>query len=253
MQPFKNILIIVNDENTPALTEAATLARNTGARLTVATVVEKLSDYLPTAVKSASIQSLSENLIAARTEQLARMAAPLKDEGLQISVRVLSGTPFLEIIREVLRADHDLVMITPYEKGALRPLAFGSTILHLMRKCPCPVWAVKSPQGRFSRIMAAVDPVPADAERNSLNFKIMDIAAALARIEGAELHIWHTWVLYGEHLLKGPWFNLSSSEINRLRGETRKEHQQYLSDLLRNYDLTDVNHPSTFPKVTRQC
>ena len=34
----------------------------------------------------------------------------------------------------------------------------GSTSLHVMRKCPCPVWVMKPAQGkRFARILAAVD------------------------------------------------------------------------------------------------
>jgi universal stress protein E len=69
------------------------------------------------------------------------------------------GTPFMEIIREVLRKKHDLVIMTAEGSAGLRERLFGSTSMHLMRKCPCPVWVMRSnKQKRYARILAAVDP-----------------------------------------------------------------------------------------------
>ena len=45
---------------------------------------------------------------------------------------------FLEIIREVLRNGHDLV-IKAAESGGLLDRVFGSNDMHLLRKCMCPV------------------------------------------------------------------------------------------------------------------
>ena len=42
---------------------------------------------------------------------------------------MLRGTPFLEIIREVLRNRHDVVMITAEDDGSLKRMLFGSTTM----------------------------------------------------------------------------------------------------------------------------
>jgi len=57
---------------------------------------------------------------------------------LRVEVRVLMGTPFLEIVRAVLRDGHDLVIKDT--EGRAAGTLFGSTALHLLRKCPVPVW-----------------------------------------------------------------------------------------------------------------
>lgn len=91
---------------------------------------------------------------------------------MQIRTKVLVGTPFLEIIREVLRSRHDLVVKAA--EGGRRALLFGNTDLHLLRKCPCPVW-IDNPghHARYARILAAVDPDPFDERRNVLNLFVL--------------------------------------------------------------------------------
>lgn len=249
MQPFKNILVIVHDETTAALNEAVILVRGTNAKLTVASVIEsKLGDSAQM-MGAISESSLLENIIAARTEALEQIAAPIREEGIQVSVKIMLGTPFIEIIREVLREGYDLLMITPDEESVPRSLIFGSTIMHLMRKAPCPVWAIKPTHtGRFARIMAAVDPSTPDTERNALNAKILNVAISLSRMERSELHIVHTWRLYGESILRGPRFKLSAGEINQMLRETRQAHRMQLQELLSNHNLRDVDYHVHLPK-----
>ena len=86
---------------------------------------------------------------------------------------------------------------------------FGSDDMHLMRKCPCPVWMIK-PQAEksYRRILAAVDAgddyPPAElATRHVLNLQILEMASSLALSEFAELHVAHAWVAIGERLMRG--------------------------------------------------
>ena len=85
-----------------------------------------------------------------------------------VTAKVLIGTPYLEIIREVLRNKHDLVMKTAMGIGRLGELLFGSTATHLMRKCPRPVWVIKPGHHKKSGIKAAIDPDSFDEVRNTL-------------------------------------------------------------------------------------
>ena len=53
-------------------------------------------------------------------KKLEELIEPIKKEGVNVSVTILWGTPWLEIIREVLRNHHDLVMVTPRKKTKLK-------------------------------------------------------------------------------------------------------------------------------------
>src|SRR5262249_5741204 len=90
--------------------------------------------------------------------------------GLAVSTEVLRSRRHIEMVREVLRGGHDL-MIKEAEPN--ENVLFGSTDMHLLRTCPCPVWLVKPDQGDppFSKILAAVDPAPPPDETDLLHIK----------------------------------------------------------------------------------
>ena len=82
--------------------------------------------------------------------------------------------------------------------------------MRLLRKCPCPVWIMKSNEKlKYQRIFAAVDVEDADnnAERiTSLNRQILEMASSLALSESSELHIVHAWTAWFESWLDPPPF-----------------------------------------------
>jgi nucleotide-binding universal stress UspA family protein len=164
----------------------------------------------------------------------------VRQSGLQVDRKILYGIPFLEIIREVLRHGHDLVMATARGRSNLKERFFGSTTLHLMRKCPCPVWVVKASQPKWhTRILAAVDPNPHDKERQALNVKIMDLATSLARLEQRELVVVHAWTFPVERSLRGGHVGLSS-DVDRWVSDAREQHRQWLIGLLKPYALEEL-------------
>ncbi|MCB0162923.1 MAG: universal stress protein [Anaerolineae bacterium] len=186
--------------------------------------------------------SIQEYIIEEGHRDLKQSVAALRQAGVQVSSKVLSGTPFLEIIREVLRNKHDLVMIAAEGQSGLKKMLFGSTTMHLMRKCPCPVWVMKPSQPKqYSRILAAVDPTPLDEKRNALNMKIMDLATSLAQLEQSELHIVHAWALYREFGLTYGHIQIPKSELDKLIRETETMHGRWFSELLREYPLEKLN------------
>lgn len=115
MKRFKKILY-VNDgktESEGALERAVNLARTNRALLTVVEIQEDFPHDLIG-------QSATRDLLAVRklgvqecTERLENLIKPIKEEGVKATSKVLQGTHFLEIIREVLRNNHDLVMLSP--------------------------------------------------------------------------------------------------------------------------------------------
>ena len=103
MKRFKNILLLA-DQGTggsPILQKAAALAKNNRARLTVVDVIEELPRDIQKFIVVITPMELQKRVIQERQKQLECLVAPIRKEGLRVGVNELSGTPFLEIIRQV--------------------------------------------------------------------------------------------------------------------------------------------------------
>jgi nucleotide-binding universal stress UspA family protein len=208
------------------------------------TLRDSLSEWPPGAEMPVTEPAvvIRERIVEEESQRLEKWVDFIRRAGVHVSGKMLYGVPFLEIIREVLRNEHDLVMTTAEGWGVLREKLFGSTTMHLMRKCPCPVWVVKpSPPERYTRILAAVDPNPLDEERHAFNIKIMDLATSLARREQGELVIVHTWTFLVEGTLRSAHF-MQSSEVDKWVRDARDQHKHWLAGLLRPYALGDLKH-----------
>ena len=201
-----------------------------------------LSEWLHEAempVKEAAVV-IREHIVEEESQRLEQWVDFIRQSGVPVGGKMLYGTPFLEIIREVLRNEHDLVMTTAEGRGGLKERLFGSTTMHLMRKCPCPVWVIKPSQPEWhTRILAAVDPAPLDEEQYAVNIKIMDLATALARRQQSELVVVHTWTFPVEHSLRSGYVG-PSVEVDRWVDEARDLHRRRLIELLRPYPLQDL-------------
>jgi nucleotide-binding universal stress UspA family protein len=243
MKRFKNILLTAGGEGweKSSLQKAVTLAGNNHARLTVVDVLEELPRDLRILVTAIHLGDLQKLAVSERRKHLERLIAPFKRKGVRVTAGVLVGKPFLEIIRHVLRNKHDLVIKAAQEDAGLKTVVFGSTDMHLMRKCPCPVWIIR-PGNRVKTggIMAAVDPDPIDRKKNALNSKIMELAASLARMEEREFHAVHVWKLYTERMLVARG-GLSHEEVEKLARTVRAERQGWLGKLV------DTHAPGTPP------
>jgi nucleotide-binding universal stress UspA family protein len=183
---------------------------------------------------------IRERIVEDENQRLEQWVDFVRRSGVQVRGKMLYGMPFLAIIREVLRNEHDLVMTTAEDRGGLKEKLFGSPAMHLMRQCPCPVWVMKASQPEWcTRILAAVDPTPRDNEQYPFNMKIMVLATSLARREQCELVVVHTWTFPVERSLRSGHFG-SSSEVNRWVHEARDLHRLKLTKLLQPYALQDL-------------
>ncbi len=251
MKRFKNILLVFNERTASkaTLSQAIDLCKRNQARLTVIDVVQDLSREADLALPPDVLSSLRSHNFEIRQRDLEKLVEPIRQEGIEVATRVITGVPFLQIIREVLRYNHDLVIVTANGNGGLKEFVFGSTAMHLMRKSPCPVWVVKPDQlGHYARILAAVDPVPSDQQKTELAIKIMDLATSLALRHEAELHIVNTWTLPGESLLTYGRTRIPQSELETLLRQTENEHKDALDKLLAGYELEKLQHKIHFLK-----
>ena len=239
MDRFKNILMVYNP-NQQTLDRAVGLALENEARLTVVDVVRELvgeRHLKEPGLKPLDLQALVKKEF---DEQLKQFVSSVKHDGLRISTKVLVGPTFLEIIREVIRNKHDLVIMTAEGKDGLRERLFGSTSMHLMRECPCPVWVMKpTRRKRIERILAAVDPDPRDKTKTLLNETILELAVSLAEMETAELHVVHAWRLYGESSMKNSnW--LQTPKVSLYLKQEKAKQEKLLNSLVSKYPRENV-------------
>jgi nucleotide-binding universal stress UspA family protein len=241
MKSFKNVLLYVNGARRPGpvLRRAIAMAGRDAARVRIVDVVEPPSGLIRPLLRGTRFADLEKSLVAARRMELDQAAEETLDDGMPRSITVMTGTPFLEVIRAVRRGRHDLlVTMEPRKSGSAR---LGSTNLHLLRKCPAPVWILgRGRKRKVSRILAAVDPGEGREDRRELNRRILTRATTQALHHGAELHIVHAWHFYGEDQLRHGFGRTGKADVDRLVGETEQRYRTWLESRVDEYVHPDV-------------
>ncbi len=242
MKRFKNILFVSDnhERGQEAFERAAELALRNEAKLTVVGVVKVSTLDALIGHKTVSLGDLQQKLINERATQIEEAVSALDYADLIVSSKVLLGGGFVEIIQEVLHNEHDLVIKAAESWAGMNTTWFGSSDLHLMRKCPCPVWIVKPTRGhRYERILAAVDTDPIGKEQTGLNHLIMDLAASIAKKENSELHVVHAWDLQGDDWIAAR-AALSDQEIRSIKQDVHDQHQAAFDGLLADYETEGI-------------
>jgi nucleotide-binding universal stress UspA family protein len=225
VQRFKNILFVNEPGTAGTDTPRAVveLARRNKARLTLCDVAYELAR---------SFTQLRQSLEALRLGRLDALLEGVDTEGVEIEKVLLNGAPFVEIIRQVKRGGHDLV-IKNAEPGGLSESNFAADDMHLMRKCPSPLWIARSDRfGSYESVLAAVDVDPDIPTNEELNRLILDLSISLARRNGCALHIAHACWVHNETLMLG---------LDRNTGDALEavleERETLLTDLLAQRDI----------------
>jgi len=241
MKRFRNILCVVAPEagGKSALKRAVTLAENNQAELMVVNVTERVTAGIGMPEGGPVSADLQAAIVTAQEQELNALIEPYRQR-VKVQARVLVGTPFLEIIREILRNGHDLVIKTAENQDWQNRL-FGSDDMHLLRKCPCPLWVMRPEErSNYRRIMAAVDfdPWQEEAGESDLNRLILELAGSLALSDFAELHVVHAWEPVTESMVRVFSSDLSEEQIAANVDHERRDQQIQLEQLtgrLRNW------------------
>lgn len=200
MRRFRKILVgvdlswcdrFVSDElsepNKEAVRQAMWLAR-----LNTATV-----DFLFSIELSARTQELitecgteESNVLDEAKEQLAFLVENARKEGIKAQGHVVIGRSWVELIRQVLRNQNDLVLVGTHHRSSFQDFFLGSTGIKLLRKCPCPVW-ITQPWNKPS-----LDSILVAHDLRSVGDLAMQLGCSMASLQEAQLHVVHA----AEHL-----------------------------------------------------
>jgi nucleotide-binding universal stress UspA family protein len=214
MDRFRNILAVYSDDpgGDDVLVQAVGLARASGAALTV---VNPWAPPRPT------------KMVDEARRRLLRIVPWIEQEGVtDVTTRVIVGTPHIEIIRNVLEDEHDLVIVGAECGHGIRDVIFGNTAINLMLQCPCAVWVLKPGQSTpCANVVAALNLCGDQPDGDDVDDRILDLAASLARAHDARLHLVHFWQAEGrdDEMLRSEIRRKTMRQILRRNESTRRE------------------------------
>jgi nucleotide-binding universal stress UspA family protein len=129
---------------TLALEEAADLAHKYQADLTVVYVIPQAIFHPDWASDMEDAMDVSDITEEAK-KVLTHMVAPYRQAGLRITEHVLSGGPYIEIVRMAQRIRADLIVMGAHGTAGAKPVLMGSVAEQVMREAPCSVLTVREP------------------------------------------------------------------------------------------------------------
>jgi universal stress protein E len=196
MQPFKNILVGVDlsqyDPTTlrpgavahTVIRKALWLAEKTSARLTFLSALHLTEENLPH-LDPADLRLLTNTAQHNAGKILGDIVSEAQKRGIAAEGQVALGGAWLELVRQALRAKHDLVLIGTRDRKGLGRMLFGSTAVKVVRRSPCPVWVAKpgAEPAHLNILVASDFSAVADT--------CVRLALQLARLTAATIHLLH--------------------------------------------------------------
>jgi len=193
MKYFVNILVALDYKDTEQaeIDHALILAKSHNAKITFVSVIPPLPKDAHLEISAMSPEERLQLQLSKRVEELETVAECIKSHDIDVEVIALSGTPSTEIIKQVLRSDYDLLMFSERTAPSIKNKLIGGTGKQLLRKCPCPVFAVHPEHsGEYDKIMATIDVTQHDDYSNdSLNEAIITTAKAITDADNSELSL----------------------------------------------------------------
>ena len=244
MKRFKNILVgadlstreaPVSDQLTAPVAEAIAratwLAKKNSARLSFIYTLDESARQLSAETLMLLEESHNQRTVADHAvEVLATLADKARQHGISADSQVVFGKSWVELIRQVLRNEHDLVVVGTRELGPVKTMLLGSTGIKLLRKCPCPVWVTRPQTSeQLSSILVAHDLRP-----------VGDLALAL----GASMAQFHIAQLHVLHAVEHPEFDsmLPTRVSAEKAAACRRRADEHIANQLKRYELSKAAH-----------
>ena len=181
LKRFSKILVAVDvtEEDVAPGPDQSTKVR---ALLTKARWLADASDAKLTLIAIVSVDD--PPVVDAATEMLKSIAAAAF-AGRDVAVVVRAGVPNVEIVRQSIDDDADLVMLASRRPGVLERTLIGSTAQRVLRRAECPVCVVAP------KLHDQTDVVLSAVAFHEQTQSILDVSAAMAEHSGGEWHVLH--------------------------------------------------------------
>eukprot|EP00913_Durusdinium_trenchii_P013395 g12576.t1 len=203
MTTYKNIIAAIDTrlKAHPIVEEAARIAKSNGASLKIVDVVPELPWVARLVVREHA--NFLQMVGREKQQQLENLASRIRGRGVDVETKVLYGKTSVEIVREVLRGRHDVVLAVAKGKNSRRKEFFGTTARRLLRDCPSAVWLIPDADSpEYNHVMACFDTATDYEADADLNASIYDLASMVSQQHEARCSIVQAWRMNGESILK---------------------------------------------------
>ncbi len=193
---------------------------------------------------SKALEKARNGLLSRHRQKLERLAAPLRESGIDVAVDVRWDHPLHEgLTRKIVDAKPALVFKETHYHHALRRSIFSNTDWQLIRDCPAPLWLVKHDGGAISRVAVAVDPTHDRDRPAALDGKLLRVATEVAAHTGNPIEVLHAFdpapvLALSADAMAAP----IAQPLTEFVGELRQQHTDAVRDLLTRNGVTVEPH-----------
>ncbi|UCC71881.1 MAG: universal stress protein [Gemmatimonadota bacterium] len=185
MPQLKAILAATDgsDQGGWAVVTGAALADRAGASFSVVSIVDKTALPGLYGLDSVEIADYERALLG---EARRRAEAQIDEAGATVAaVQIESGVPATLVVKAADQVEADLIVLGAQRRSAVARLLAGSTAGRVIQLARCPVLTTTAARREpLRRVLAATDLSP----RSN---RVLDMAAAVAAIDGAKLRVLH--------------------------------------------------------------
>ena len=232
MKQFNNILYAMNlsGDETEALKQSFSLARNAQASLKVLTLYPELPTKLQ-AQQDSYEKFLKEQTHNALTQAIAIVPTDLST--VETEIRSSDAPLGIELVREVIRHDYDLLIKEAEPKESE---GFKALDMMLLRKSPSAVWLARpiAHSRKEIRVCVAINPLDEEKNARELAIRLLQTARMIADDCSGTLEIVSFWeYAFESYISHNRWANIEDEEMIETLQGVQSEHFMELNRLIK--------------------
>lgn len=239
----KACILVVIDPTTkdqPALARAAWLAEKLDFGLEL--FICDYDQYLAGErfFDSKALKKARAGLLERHRKRLEKLAAPLRERGIDVSVDAVWDHPLHEgILRKIKDASPKFVFKDTHFHSAIRRSVFSNTDWNIIRDCQSPLWLVKPhKKPGIKRLLAAVDPIHERDKPAKLDHKILDTAEQIRAAVDGKLDVVHAFDPAPVYAVSTDAMSFPITEpINDAVQALRTQHQEAMDALVKEHSI----------------
>ncbi|MGD8341920.1 MAG: universal stress protein, partial [Gammaproteobacteria bacterium] len=246
MAQSNSILVIVDPttKEQPAVARAAWLAEKLGSGLEL--FICDYDQYLAGErfFDSKALEKARAGLLERHGQRLEKLAAPIREKGVEVSVDVAWDHPVHDaILRKVESSNPKIVVKDTHFHSAIRRSLFTNTDWHVIRDCQTLLWLVKPhTDPAIRKVVAAVDPLHERDKPARLDHKILETAETIRDAIDGELDVVHAFDPAPVYAVSTDAMSFPITEpINETVAELRSQHLQAMGELLKQHSIESDN------------
>lgn len=128
---------------------AIDFAQTFSAEMILVYVVEPIIYPADFSFGQVALPSMEREIQDRGLEQLQALIQKEVPAGINARSTIRTGKPFVEIIQVAKEEKADLIVIATHGHSGIEHVLFGSTAEKVVRKSPCPVLSIRSPEREF--------------------------------------------------------------------------------------------------------